>query len=73
VALAARKTQGSGSVDRQTKIDGDANIMRVHKLLNTNDALTATLSLNTTIKHFDCNKAPANIFSVQRYLMDREC
>jgi hypothetical protein len=72
MALAARKTQESGIVDRQPEIDGDENMMRVHKSIN-EDALTVTAWLNVTTEYFDYIKTPANIFSVQRYLTDREC
>jgi len=73
MALAARKTQESGTVDRQPKIDGVENIMRVHKSINTDDALAATAWLNIIEKHFDCNKIPVEIFLVQKYLTDLEC
>ena len=73
MALAARKTQKSGTVDRQPKIDGDENMRRVHKLINIDDAFAATSLLNVAIKHFDCNKTSVNIFSVQKYSTDFEC
>ncbi|MGD0449961.1 MAG: hypothetical protein ABSA79_02755 [Candidatus Bathyarchaeia archaeon] len=66
MALAARKTQESGPVDRQPKIDGDENMMRVHKSINTDDALTATEWLKVTTNNSDCSKTPANTFSVKR-------
>ena len=73
MALAARKTQESGTVDSQPKIDGDENMMRVHKSINIDYTFVATAWLNVTTNHFDCNKTSADIFSVQKYLMDLEC
>ena len=73
MALAARKTQEKGTVDRQPRIDGDQNMRRVHKSTDTENALTATAWLNVTIGYFNYNKTPANIFSVQKYLTDRDC
>ena len=55
------------------KSDGDENMIRVHKLINANDALVATAWLNETKKYFDCNKNPIEIFSIQKNLTDLEC
>ena len=73
MALAARKIQEKGTVDRQPRIDGDENMTRVHKSTDINDALKATTWLNVTTKCFDYNKKPANKFSIQKYQTDREC
>jgi hypothetical protein len=73
MALAARNTKEQRTVDRQTKIDGDENMMRVHKMANTDDDLTASERLNISIEQSNYVKTKPKIFSAQKYLTDIEC
>ncbi len=65
MALAARKSRKSGNVDRQPKINGDEDMLRVHKSIGIY-ALTTTARLNVTAIHFDYNDFIQH-FPVQGY------
>jgi hypothetical protein len=72
-ALAARKLP-TLAVDRQTEnIDGDENMIRVHKSTNSKDAHMASASLNTSKRHFNSNLNLTNNFprlTIKKLLFD---